>query len=219
MDIHAGIKLSIDGKIINTTVGRVLLSDALPPEITPHDVNRPHDQTTIGEVIAKCYAKHGPSKTVELLDLLKRVGFKYATISGLSIAIGDMIVPPEKKELIDKAQAEVERIDEMYQNGLITEGERYNKIIDQWTTTTELVSAAMLKRMEKAGIVERRPDAADGRVTRVRLTEVGRERERQTRAILGAAIGAVLDSLGEPDRKELARLLDLVAERARQVAG
>jgi DNA-binding MarR family transcriptional regulator len=77
----------------------------------------------------------------------------------------------------------------------------------------------MLKRMERAGIVERRPDAADGRVTRVHLTEAGRERERRTRAVLGAAIGAVLDSLSEPDRVELARLLDLVAERARQVAG
>jgi DNA-directed RNA polymerase subunit beta' len=146
-DIHAGVKLLSNGSIIDTTVGRVLLCEALPAEITIEDVNQRHDQSTIGEVIAKCYAAHGHQKTVELLDALKRVGFHYATISGLSIAMIDMIVPPEKTALVDKAQGEVERIDEMYQNGLITEGERYNKIIDEWTSTTEEVSAAMLKRM------------------------------------------------------------------------
>ena len=149
VDIHAAIKLHYNGEIVDTTVGRVLLCDALPPEITLHDVNRQHDQSTIGDVIAKCYARHGHKKTIELLDALKQTGFKYATLSGLSIAIGDMIIPPEKEELIEKARAEVERIDEMYQNGLITEGERYNKIIDEWTTTTEAVSAAMLRRMEE----------------------------------------------------------------------
>ncbi len=149
VDIHAAIKLHYDGEIVDTTVGRVLLCDALPPEITLHDVNRQHDQSTIGEVIAKCYTRHGHKKTIELLDALKQTGFKYATLSGLSIAIGDMVIPPEKEELIEKARAEVERIDEMYQNGLITEGERYNKIIDEWTTTTEAVSAAMLRRMEE----------------------------------------------------------------------
>ena len=147
-DIHAQIKLWDEGEIIDTTIGRVLLADGLPPEITVRDVNKQHDQSSIGEVIAKCYAKNGHKKTVDLLDALKEVGFKYATISGLSIAIGDMVVPPEKPELIEKARGEVERIDEMYQNGLITEGERYNKIIDEWTTTTEAVSTAMLRHME-----------------------------------------------------------------------
>jgi DNA-binding MarR family transcriptional regulator len=78
---------------------------------------------------------------------------------------------------------------------------------------------AMLKRMERAGTIERRPDATDGRVTRVHLTATGRERERTARAILATALGAVLDSLSEADRMELARLLDLLAERARAVAG
>ena len=150
IDIHAKIKLQSDVGIIDTVVGRVLLADDLPGEITIHDVNRDHDQSTIGEVIAKCYAQHGHAKTVELLDHLKAAGFKYATLSGLSIAMVDMTVPPEKPALVDAAQEEVERIDDMYQNGLITEGERYNKIIDEWTRTTELVSAAMLKEMEKS---------------------------------------------------------------------
>jgi DNA-directed RNA polymerase subunit beta' len=77
------------------------------------------------------------------------VGFKHATLAGISIGITDMLVPKEKKALIDLARKEVSRINEMYQNGLITAGERYNKIIDQWTTTTESVSEAMLRAMEE----------------------------------------------------------------------
>ena len=146
--IHACIKLSRGDTIIDTTVGRVLFAAGLPKEVTVEDVNMEHDQGTIGDVIAKCYGQHGHQKTVELLDDLKMVGFKYATLSGISVAVVDMIIPPEKKEFIDEALAAVEQTDDMYQNGLITEGERYNKIIDQWTTTTELVAAAMLDRME-----------------------------------------------------------------------
>jgi len=148
VDIHAQIKVLMPEGIIDTTVGRVLLAEHLPQEITVQDVNREHDQGSMGEVIAKCYAKHGHAKTVELLDAMKRTGFKYATLSGLSVAVIDLTVPEEKKQLIAEAQSEVDRIDEMYQNGLITEGERYNKIIDQWTTTSEQVSAAMLRDME-----------------------------------------------------------------------
>ncbi|NUM55513.1 MAG: DNA-directed RNA polymerase subunit beta' [Candidatus Hydrogenedentes bacterium] len=146
-DLHAGVKVHYEGEIIDTTVGRVLLKEALPPEISLKDVNRELDKGSIGDVIANAYAKLGHSKTVELLDALKRVGFKHATLAGISIGVVDMLVPEEKKTLIDTAKAEVGRIDEMYQNGLITEGERYNKVIDQWTTTTEAVSAAMMKSM------------------------------------------------------------------------
>ena len=145
---HAAIKLNTIEGIIDTSVGRVLLSEGLPEVITVQDVNMEHDQGSIGDIIAACYGKHGHKKTFELLDDLKRTGFKYATMSGVSVSIVDMVIPQEKTALIEKAQAEVERIDDMYQNGLITEGERYNKIIDEWTTTTEEVSTVMLKQME-----------------------------------------------------------------------
>ena len=147
-DIHAAIKVLTQDGIVDTSVGRVLLCEGLPEEITVQDVNMEHDQGSIGDVIAACYNTHGHKKTFELLDDLKRTGFKYATISGISVSIVDMVIPMEKKALIEKAQGEVERIDDMYQNGLITEGERYNKIIDEWTTTTEEVAAVMLKQME-----------------------------------------------------------------------
>ena len=149
VEIHAKIKVWADGEIVDTTVGRVLFCEALLPEIRLQDVNREHDQGSIGEVIAACYQRHGHAKTVELLDRLKSAGFRYATISGVSVAMVDMVIPEEKKKLIDAARETVEKIDDMYQNGLITEGERYNKIIDEWTRTTEEVSTVMLKRMEE----------------------------------------------------------------------
>jgi DNA-directed RNA polymerase subunit beta' len=146
--LHAAIKMELDDEIILTTVGRVLLAEGLPAELSIREVNAELDQSSIGDVIADFYAVNGHPKTVQLLDALKEVGFKYATLSGVSVAIVDMVIPEAKKQLIEDAEAEVERIDDMYQNGLITEGERYNKIIDEWTTTTEQVSTEMLHQME-----------------------------------------------------------------------
>ena len=143
--VHAGIKVLSDGEVINSTVGRVLLAEGLPAEVHVQDVNMELNSGTIGDVIADVYQKLGHAKTIELLDCLKVVGFTYATLSGVSIAVSDMLIPKEKEILIAGAKEEVARIDEMYQNGLITEGERYNKIIDQWTTTSEEVAAVMLK--------------------------------------------------------------------------
>jgi DNA-directed RNA polymerase subunit beta' len=147
VDLHAGIKVFHDGKVVDTTVGRVILRQALPPEITLDDVNREQNKGSIGDVVADAYAVHGHARTVELLDCLKRIGFEYATLAGLSIAVVDMLVPESKKTLLEDARNEVARIGEMYQNGLITEGERYNKVIDLWTSTTEAISADMLKEM------------------------------------------------------------------------
>ncbi len=149
VDIHARIKVRVDGGLLDTTVGRVLLAEHLPEGITVRDVNTQHDQGTIGKVIAACYAKYGHHRTVELLDALKAVGFKYATLSGISIAIGDMVIPAEKQEVVSKAEAEVARIENMYSNGLLTSGERSNKIIDVWTAASEAVAAAMLRAMEE----------------------------------------------------------------------
>jgi DNA-directed RNA polymerase subunit beta' len=147
--MHAGIKLNTPEGIIDTTVGRVLLCDALPDEITIQDVNVEHDQGSIGKVIAACYDRHGHGKTVEFLDKLKKAGFKYATLSGISIAMVDMVIPGSKTKLVAEAMDEVQRVDEQYQNGLITEGERYNKIIDIWTATSEMVASAMIEGIEK----------------------------------------------------------------------
>jgi len=149
VDLHARIKVWYEGAIVDTTVGRVIFKESLPKEITLHDVNKEQAQGTIGDIIAASYLKHGHNKTVALLDALKRTGFKYATLAGLSIGVRDLVVPEVKRELIQRAKDSVARIDEMYQNGLITEGERYNKVIDEWTTATESLTAAMLKDLDK----------------------------------------------------------------------
>ncbi len=147
--LHARIKVWYEGAIVDTTVGRVIFKESLPKEISLHDVNQEQAQGTIGDVIAAAYLKHGHNKTVELLDALKRTGFMYATLAGLSIGVKDLVVPESKKELIQRAKESVARIDEMYQNGLITEGERYNKVIDEWTTATESLTVVMLKELEQ----------------------------------------------------------------------
>jgi len=148
VDLHAQIKVWHEGAVVDTTVGRVIFKESLPEEISLHDVNREQTQGTVGDVIAAAYLKLGHNKTVELLDALKRTGFKYATLAGLSIGVRDLIVPQTKADLIKQAKDAVARIDEMYQNGLITEGERYNKVIDEWTTATESLTVAMLKELE-----------------------------------------------------------------------
>ncbi|MCK5862254.1 MAG: DNA-directed RNA polymerase subunit beta' [Candidatus Hydrogenedentes bacterium] len=145
--LHAHIKLRFNKEIIDTTVGRVLLAEGLAPEANIIDVNRQHDQTTLGDVIAVCYTRWGHHKTIELLDKMKRVGFRYATISGISISLEDMVIPEAKKKLIADAEDKVKKVNDMYRNGLITEGERRHIIVDQWTTTSDLVTEAMVKSM------------------------------------------------------------------------
>ncbi|HOV32498.1 MAG TPA: DNA-directed RNA polymerase subunit beta' [Candidatus Hydrogenedens sp.] len=149
VDIHARIKIYTNGKIIDTTVGRVILWDGLLPEIQLEEVNRDHDQSSIGQVIANCYKKFGHRKTVELLDCLKNIGFKYATKAGLSIAVDDMTVPPEKEKILVRARKQVEHIEEQYQHGLLTQRERTNKIIEEWKRVTDEVSLAMLNSLEQ----------------------------------------------------------------------
>ncbi len=150
VDLHARIKVLSGGAVVDTTVGRVVFKESLPEGITLSDVNQEQTQSTIGDIIAKSYLEHGHNKTVALLDALKRTGFKYATLAGLSIGVRDFAVPEVKGELIQRANDSVARIDEMYQNGLITEGERYNKVIDEWTTATEALTVAMLKELEQS---------------------------------------------------------------------
>ncbi len=147
VDLHAGIKVWCDGEVVDTTVGRVVLKEGLGEDVPLSEVNAYLNKSRVGELLARAYARLGHTRTVQLSDALKYMGFRYSTLSGISIAVSDMPVPEEKPKLIEHALEEVARIDEMYQNGLITQGERYNKVIDQWTATTEDVSASMLKAL------------------------------------------------------------------------
>jgi len=143
--LHTEVQ-TVKGKIINTTVGRVILNDALPKEM-PY-VNGLLKKKGLQQVVQSCYLKFGLEKTVEMLDSLKDLGFLYATKSGLSIGIDDLIVPAEKEALIASARQEVIRVEQQYLEGAITNGERYNKVIAIWSDVTERIADKMFSGMQ-----------------------------------------------------------------------
>ncbi len=136
----------VDRKIIDTTAGRVVFNSALPDEIP--FVNGILKKKGLGQLVQFCYLKHGVAKTVEMLDRLKQLGFGYATRSGLSIGIDDLIVPAQKAPMIKEANDEVIRVEQQYLEGAITNGERYNKVIAIWSDVTEKVADEMFNEME-----------------------------------------------------------------------
>ncbi|MBF0478697.1 MAG: DNA-directed RNA polymerase subunit beta' [Candidatus Omnitrophica bacterium] len=144
-----GEKANVDehtkAHIIETTVGRVIFNQILDKEYGY--VNELLDKKKIGAVIADCYKRFGQRRTVKFLDDLKDMGFKQATLAGISIGIADLTVPVEKGEIIKKSTAEVAKVDEQYRRGIITGRERYNKVIDIWTHTTESISDHLFKQM------------------------------------------------------------------------
>jgi DNA-directed RNA polymerase subunit beta' len=136
--MHAKIKVRLNGKLMETTAGRVIFNKIVPVEIGY--MNEMLGKKRLRQVIADCFRKAGLAKTVEFLDKLKETGFLTATRGGLSVSIADVVVPAEKTNIIDRAQKEVDKIEDYYHSGVITEGERYNKIIDTWSTATNRVA-------------------------------------------------------------------------------
>jgi len=129
---------------VETTVGRVLLSDILPKKIPFSSINKVMDKKTLGNLIDICYRLCGEKETVLLADRLRSLGYGYATKAGISIAIKDMVIPAKKQEFLERAQKEVAEIENQYLEGLITDGERYNKVIDIWAQVTEEVAGEMM---------------------------------------------------------------------------
>ena len=141
----AKIKVRIDGEIIETTVGRVIFNDILPEGMPFY--NAPMVKKKVSQVISDCYKIKGHLETVKLLDALKTLGFEESTLSGASMAVSDISVPEEKAKKIQESHEEVAKIQSQYQRGFITDGERYNKIIDIWTHTTEDVSNMVFRNL------------------------------------------------------------------------
>ncbi len=137
---------TVKNKIINTTVGRVILNQSIPVEMP--FVNGLLKKKGLQQLVQSCYLKFGLEKTVEMLDSLKNLGFTYATRSGLSIGIDDLIIPKEKVALVSKARDEVIKVESQYLEGAITNGERYNKVIAIWSEATEEIANAMFTEME-----------------------------------------------------------------------
>ena len=153
VDLHARIKVRLDGELVETTVGRVLLRDILPEEIPFRLINKVMKKSELANLIDYCYRYGGEKKTVLLSDRLKDLGYRYATLAGISISIDDMMTPSNKEKLLQEAQQEIERVQEQYTEGLITDGERYNKVIDIWAQVTENIAAVMLKELGNEEIV------------------------------------------------------------------
>jgi DNA-directed RNA polymerase subunit beta' len=134
-------------KILDTTVGRALLSDILPKGMEFTHINRAMSKKAISNVINACYRQMGLKTTVVFADRLMYTGFRFATMAGISIGVNDMVVPENKEEILAVAEAEVKEIQDQYGSGLVTDGERYNKVVDIWSRTNEHVAKAMMDKL------------------------------------------------------------------------
>jgi DNA-directed RNA polymerase subunit beta' len=162
VDLHARIRVRIDETIVSehgdarretnlveTTVGRALLAEIRPRGMPFRLLNETLKKRQISNLINSCYRRLGLKETVVFADKLMYTGFHYATMAGVSIGIDDLVVPEEKKKILAAAESEVVEIQNQYVSGLVTSGERYNKVVDIWSRTNELVARAMMQRMGK----------------------------------------------------------------------
>ena len=167
VSLHARIKVRIhevvlddDGnrtertKLCDTTVGRTLLSDLLPEGLAFELVNRDLNKKRISELINACYRRVGLKETVIFADQLMYAGFSYATRAGISVGVDDMVTPAEKGEILHQAEAEVKSIQKQYASGLLTDGERYNKVVDIWSRTSEKVAQSMMQQLGTQEVVD-----------------------------------------------------------------
>jgi DNA-directed RNA polymerase subunit beta' len=140
-------------RVVDTTVGRALLFDIVPDGLPFEIVNRPMVKKAISNLINTCYRDAGLKDTVIFADQLMYMGYHYATRSGISIGFNDFEIPPEKYELVDAASDEVKDIENQYASGLLTQGEKYNKVIDIWSRANDKVSKAMMERLSKEQVI------------------------------------------------------------------
>ncbi len=146
VDLQARIRLRWRGEIIETTVGRTIFNEIVPEALRFE--NRELKKKEVTALVGRCMNTLGNEVTVQFLDELKDLGFRYATLSGLSIGIDDMHIPSSKERHITEARRLVNEVEQQYQDGVITNGERYNKVVDIWAHTTELISEEMFRELE-----------------------------------------------------------------------
>lgn len=145
VDLQAKVKVRIDGKMWDTTVGRVLVHDIFPAGLGFEYVNRVLNKKELGKLIDLCFRFCGNKATVIFADRLKDMGYKYATLAGISIAMVNMEIPQSKKQLMQDADERINLVESQYQDGLITAGERYNKVVDIWADIGERVAKDMME--------------------------------------------------------------------------
>ncbi len=146
IDLHAMIKARHNGKLLETTVGRLIFNQVIPPELGYY--NKVIDKKMVAEIIGECYRRKGFHATAEMLDGIKKLGFTYATKAGITVGVTDVTIPPEKAEIIARSEASVEKVEQQYSRGLITEDERYEKVTGIWKDATDQVTDFLLKHLD-----------------------------------------------------------------------
>ena len=146
--LHSRVKVRMpDGKVYDTTPGRVLVGGILPKQMSFSNVNCVLTKKNIGKLVGAAYRECGIKATVMLCDKLKDIGYEFATRAGVTIGVKDLIIPERKKDILAASQAEVDDIERQYRDGIITRTEKYNKVVDVWTKATQDVSAEMTKEI------------------------------------------------------------------------
>ncbi len=158
VELQARIKIMMNGELVDTTAGRVLLYDIVPDQVPFSLVNKVMKKKDLASLIDKAYRLAGAKKTCIMADRLKNLGYYHATLAGISISINDMNIPASKRKILKKAQEEVSEVQRQYSEGLITDGERYNKVIDIWTRATDEVARQMMNDISTEDF-----EAADGK--------------------------------------------------------
>ncbi len=148
VDLQAKVKLRTDDGIIETSMGRILLGELLPASIPFAEVNKVMSKKALAKLIDYTYRHAGTKETVILADRLKDTGYEYATRAGISICINDMKIPLNKEEFVEKAENNVMDVEQQYSDGLITSGEKYNKVVDIWSKVTEDVANEMMDEIK-----------------------------------------------------------------------
>lgn len=155
--------------LTSTTVGRIIFNDSIPADLGFSFINDVIDKHALGRIVKACYRKHGSAKTSVLLDNLKEVGFKFATKSATTISVSDIEIPEEKPKILSNADHDVLITEEQYQSGLMTEEERYRRLIDIWTSATDAVTGAMLKHLDRMNpVYMMATSGARGNISQVR---------------------------------------------------
>ena len=160
LDLQAKIKSRLKGYeqygLVVTSLGRMIFNELLPPELRYFSQDKESGEWSlgvlmnkkeIGKLVAKCYKYFGATKTAEVIDTVKNLGYHYACIAGMTVAVSDVIVPPAKKTIIDETKAKVGKVERQFNRGLITDEERYKKVIALWNKATDDVADAMMNNM------------------------------------------------------------------------
>ena len=157
LDLQASIQCRIEGYgLVKTSLGRMIFSEILPQEVRyfykdkdgQWCLGRLMNKKELGKLVANCYNHFGATKTAEVIDNVKNLGYHYACVAGMTVAISDVIVPPKKKTIIADTQKIVNKVERQFDRGLITEEERYRKVVDLWSVATDDVADAMMDNMD-----------------------------------------------------------------------